>query len=430
MSPEFLRHLTRQLRVRRICSVLLLLLVSGQFLTERACGDDDVVDPYDALYDVIMVREDPEGRPYATDEVGPLIYGRSEFPFDDVTFPKLKAALGAFNALSREQIESYSTVKRALLQRHLWVVFDATIPRGHKPPSQPNRRQMTQQLLVTLIRRVALTRTEILSLPDTRAATIESGGFPLEHDPAARFKPYLPGDLYENESSWVCLGKVGNPETDHAMIDRYRSTFLQFVRLPGGREATLKYIDKLNEREVFPVGTEFALIDQAFLISDTGEIVLSPMINSIQLRAYRDVTKTHLQAHPRAIVCVTEFVMQPEEIKQGNFAMTALGPKDFRFQTIAAGSGGAVDPLEDRSAKDARKLTPALHNCVFCHERSRAGVRSLGDFMFGDRYADKLTFEEGNPAKIAESVAAAKSKDKTWKKLVDLWSAKSSFEDQ
>lgn len=103
------------------------------------------------------------------------------------------------------------------------------------------------------------------------------------------------------------------------------------------------------------------------------------------------------------------------------FVMRALGPKDFRFQTIAAGSGGRVDPLEGGSASDAQNMTPTLQDCVFCHERSRAGVRSLGDFMFGDRYADKLTFEAGNPAEIAQSVAAAKRKDKTWKKLQEHW---------
>ena len=193
------------------------------------------------------------------------------------------------------------------------------------------------------------------------------------------------------------------------------------MRSPGGRKATEEYIKKLNDREAFPVGTQFALVGQAILISDQGELVPSPIFKSIQLRAYLNVTMTALQARPKPIVCVAEFVMQPEQLKQGKFAMRALGPRDFRFHTIAAGSGGAVDPLEGKTATRVRSLTPALQSCVFCHERSRAGVRSLGDFMFGDRYADKLTFEVGNPAKIAEAVASSKRKDKTWKKLQELW---------
>ena len=113
--------------------------------------------------------------------------------------------------------------------------------------------------------------------------------------------------------------------------------------------------------------------------------------------------------------------MQPERLKEGKFAMRALGPKDFRFQTVSADTGGRVDPLEETSATAARSMTPALQQCIFCHERSRSGVRSLGDFMFGDRYADKLTFEAGNPARIAQAVAASKREDETWKKLQELW---------
>ena len=46
------------------------------------------------------------------------------------------------------------------------------------------------------------------------------------------------------------------------------------------REETLDYIRKLNNRKVFPVRTQFALIGQAFLISDQGEIILSSRKNT------------------------------------------------------------------------------------------------------------------------------------------------------
>ncbi len=45
--------------------------------------------------------------------------------------------------------------------------------------------------------------------------------------------------------------------------------------------------------------------------------------------------------------------------------------------------------------------------------------------MFGDRNADKLTFEAGNPAHVAQSVAVAKQKDKTWERLQELWASSS-----
>ena len=415
-------YATRSFQRRHFLCVVLFIHGFCLLPTIGDCEANDTRDPYDELYDLIMVRKDPDGKAYATNEVGPLIYGRSKFPFDDATFPRLKAAMENFNALSKTQIEAYGNVKRALLQRQLWVVFDATLPRNDfKPPTHVDRRQAAQKVLATLIKRVALSKDEIVALPDTLGATIKDGNFPEEHDPADRFKPFLPADLYAKDSSWICLGKAGNPDTDHARIDRRRSAFTQFVRLPGGRKATEEYVKKLNDREAFPVGTQFALVGQAILISDEGKLVPSQIINSIQLRAYLNVTMTALQARPKPIVCVAEFVMQPKQLKQGKFAMRALGPKDFRFHTIAAGSGGTVDPLEGKTAAHARNLTPALQSCVFCHERSRPGVRSLGDFMFGDRYADKLTFEVGNPVEIAKAVAASKRKDKTWKRLQELW---------
>lgn len=96
-------------------------------------------------------------------------------------------------------------------------------------------------------------------------------------------------------------------------------------------------------------------------------------------------------------------------------------PKDFRYQTIAAGSGGRVDPIEGTDATSLQKMTPSLQGCIFCHTRSRAGVRSLGDFMHGDRIADRFTYEAGNPVKIAQGVAAIKRKHESWKKLQEFW---------
>ena len=396
--------------------------------TSATVDEEKAADPYDVLYDVIMVRKGPEKRAYGRNEVGPFIYRRSQFPFDDETFPKLTAALERFNALSKEEIESYGTVKRALLQRHLWAVFDATMPRpDSKPPTHLDRRRKTQKMLATLIGRVALTKDEILALPDTRAATLKSG-YPQQHDPMDPFKPFLPADLYAKDSSWVCLGKVDQYNTDHAGMARWRSAFFQFVRLPDGREATLEYIKKLNAREVFPVGTQFALIEQAFLASDEGKLVLSPLINSIQLRAYLNVTLTELEARPDATQCVAEFIMQPRQLMQGKAAMKAVGPEDRRYKTFD-GTGGRVDRFEDHGGGAIRRIPPRLHQCINCHGRNEPGVRSLGDFMHGDRIANRLTFEAGSPIKIAQAIATVKREDETWKKLQEFRRANESEED-
>ena len=77
-------------------------------------------------------------------------------------------------------------------------------------------------------------REQILALPDTRAATVRSGGFAERHDPMDQFKPFLAADLYSKESSWICLGEDGQgfrvgdlPADIHSRKLKWRSAFLQ-----------------------------------------------------------------------------------------------------------------------------------------------------------------------------------------------------------
>jgi hypothetical protein len=59
----------------------------------------------------------------------------------------------------------------------------------------------------------------------------------------------------------------------HADRDRRRSAFFQFSHLPEERDATVDYIDYWNKGKVFPVGTQVALIEKAFLQSRQSEIL-------------------------------------------------------------------------------------------------------------------------------------------------------------
>ena len=82
-----------------------------------AAAKSGQVDPYDALYEVIMTRW-KNGEAHAQDETSPAVFSWSEFPFDDQTFDKFNAALDAFAALPQERIEEYNDVQRALMQRN------------------------------------------------------------------------------------------------------------------------------------------------------------------------------------------------------------------------------------------------------------------------------------------------------------------------
>ena len=388
---------------------VLFVLLSCQLAFTQQSGAAEAADPYDVLYDVIMTRYGPDGKTYGKNEVTPLIFANSAFPFDDESYRKFTAALDAFGALPQQKVEAYSDVKRALLQRHLWKVFDATGP-GRVVRSHLANRTDAQKKLASLIQRLALTKREILALPDVGAATAKSGDFPQHYDRKAPFGPFFPADLYAKESSWVCLGKVDHPipAIHHSFFVDCRSAFIAFMRVPAARKETLAYVEKLNT-DVFPVGTQFALVEQAFVISDKGEMVLSPLVPNIQLRAHLivDFNLPRDSLSP-ATQCVAEFAMQPRHLMSGKAVMRAIGPIESRVKSLNL----KQDPFEG-PAFLALDEEPRLRSCVRCH--GAPGLKSVRS------RTPRAKFKEGSPTEIGQATVAQKRDDFTWKLLQRLW---------
>ena len=401
-----------------------------------AVPDKDQTDPYDALYDVIMTRW-KDGKAYAQDETSPAVFSWSEFPFDDQTFDKFNTALDAFAALPQEQIEQYSDVQRALMQRNLWELFETTFNwnwssdwwwDGQRsfPKTHIERRAIAQPKLASLVKRLALTKEQILALPNTLAATTKSGQFAEAHDPADPLKPFLPRDLHSAatmKNSWICLGEDGEkiPADLHTWNRSGRSMFLQFMRLPGGRARTLEYMDRNSKRpHQFPVGTQFALVEQPFLISKDGELVVSPLVVAVQIRAYLDVGRDFrfYDENPEATQCVAEFVIQPRQLMKGNAVMRAMGPKEFHFD---AGGETATPGFSPRDPFMKGKLggdwpPTRLNQCMQCH--GRAGGRGVRTRSFRGTYD---FFTEANPEDIGKATAAEKLGIDNWKILQKYW---------
>ena len=326
------------------------------------------------------------------------------------------------------------------MQRHLWHVFDATAPFRWKQgdrqfirnKSNQDRREALRPKIASLIQRLALTKAQILALPDTKAATLKSGCFSRQHDPSDPFKPFLPAELYSKESSWVGIGFDGEPPAPfHSKKLTFRSAFLTFMRLPGGRSETLKYIKTGTQQrgnvQNFPVGTQFAFMEQAFLISDEGEMILSPMIVSISLRAYLDVERNSSRKRPPT-QAVAEFVTQPRQLIQGNAVMKALGPRDILFGAgDVDGFGDAVEPFEkgdghvhSRRVNDMLRI-PRLNLCMRCH--SSRGVEGVGG------HAGLFGVKERSPEEIVKTTLTYKGDDDTWKTLSELWQTDSAGEE-
>ncbi len=433
--------LTGGVRLRRFGGVALLLLLLGQLLAGDARGAERAADPYDVLYDVIMTRHGQDGKAYGADESMPSILSSSAFPFDDKTYKKLDAALDAFAAMPQEKIEAYSDIKRALLQRHLWHVFDVTVPyrwrirdqfsgeyrQGVWKGKHPGRRDAVRPKLASLIQRLALTKAQILALPDTAAATVDSGGFALRHDPVNPFMPFLPPQVIAKDTSWVSIDFDDEPPApDHSEKVRFRSAFLTLVRLPGGRGPTVEYLEgkttKRGNVGQFPVGTQFAFFEQALLISDEGELVLSPLTISISMRAYLDVERKPSKRNPKPTQSVAEFVAQPRQLMRGHAVMKALSEIDVRFEAGDVDSMiNIVEPFEkydtqlpSRRRNDILRI-PRLHLCMRCHGFRGVDGVGAGAGLFGVKVR--------STDQVIKRTLEHKRDDDSWKALKRLWSA-------
>lgn len=99
-----------------------------------------------------------------------------------------------------------------------------------------------------------------------------------------------------------------------------RSVFLVFVRSPNGREATLDFIESLNAETnpVTAIGSDVALVRRMLLIDDQGDLVLSPLVETIQIRHFNPEQHFHefeldrtllLQGLDHNLVSNTDFFM-------------------------------------------------------------------------------------------------------------------------
>jgi hypothetical protein len=330
------------------------------------------------------VRVAADGREYGADRVDPLLWVGSTYLLHGPSHTRALKLLNEFVDTHGERLLR-DPLKRAILQRDLWAIFD-WIEGTHIPYEQP---QLTPELvrksvdelckpLTTAIARLALTLEEIRTLPDNYAA-------------AARANR-LPADLFAPDGPWVSLGRPDGPIAVQHVRDSgpgKNSVFLVLIRLPGGRDATLKYLQGLRtfngplwvrdtnapsgmqedfpnpDLPQFPVGTQMALVRRALLIDSTGRIAPSRLTEQVQLRTYREI---------RAMT-VQEFA-DAHRVDENMFARAGQDFDEFSLSRAAllGGRGGGLLPL---AALDRFFLTFSPHGVDEFDMRSEAGQRSV-----------------------------------------------------
>jgi len=256
------------------------------------------------------------------------------------------------------------------------------------------------------MRRVALTNEQIEALPDNYKAAAVSKMFPAAYDHERPYRSFLPPDLLDEKGPWVTLGKnAGLPIAQQHEDEFSRSDFLVFLRLPGGRQATLSYLRRINaqpktvDRAVqFPVGTEVALLRHMMLIDRLGHLKATPLTESLQIRLYREVPENSVRSteHATHEQYFFEILLSPELLlKDRNNGLRGVAPDEKQFVAFRMMFPGEVVTLRE---------------CAGCHTGS--GVRSFG---IGYKFHESTL-----PSEI-DAAVNAKSQRSDWTLLKSLW---------
>ena len=232
-------------------------------------------------------RRADDGTPYGMDELDPLLWFDSTYLLTGTSHQHAIQVLDEFLESSAENL-IVDPLKRAMFQRDLWAVFDWLAFQSDPYPSQ---REALKERLAKIIKRVALTSEEILSLTDNYKLAVDSNVFPSAFEADQPQAAFLPSDLFQPDSAWIPMGHENGPiAMSHTEAFPFlgRSVFLVFLRAPNGRMATFDLIEALNTepQSALTMGLDVALVRRMLLIDDQGELVLSPLIETVQIRHF------------------------------------------------------------------------------------------------------------------------------------------------
>jgi hypothetical protein len=266
--------------------------------------------------------------------------------------------------------------------------------------------------LAEVLKRLALTQEQLKSLPDNYAEAVASGAFATKYDPLQAQQPFLPPDLLDPRGPWVCItpspesiGYGGVAKMNFTNISG-RSVFLVFVRLPEGRKATLDYFQTLwnypepwvpgparvaadqsqenPDLPSFPAGTQVALARQMVLFDKLGNLVVSPIIQSVQMRVYREITTARARDSSGGPARMARNSGQEFfEIrlsrsllfagKQGGLKATTRDEMEPpTFQTMGF---DLIESSTQRPEKINERFEPTMQTCLHCH--SGGGITSF-----------------------------------------------------
>ena len=397
---------------------------------------------WNRLHEALFVRVDKDGKEHGRDAVDPLLWpGTSKFLLQGKSHEKILALLDEFITKEGDKLIK-DPIRCAVLQHDLWAIFDWTanafnpLPFGGAVDTKKlateklnDARKALRQRLAKVIANLALSEKEIASLPNNYVEALESNTFAEKFDKKNPVRPMLPADLFDPEGSWVCVrGALDGPSAPvHMKYYRGRSPFFVFLKLPGGREATLSYLKQLNKHSakalqhedwnknlpLFPEGTAVALVRQMTVINREGKIVSTPLVQTVQLRVYRKVG---------------------EEIKDHKTSQAAFKFTLNRRDLFGKRTGGLKPVSQDKStglslvynddyfeSGTHASNSTVMQSCINCHSCGGATAKSIFSFKQDDWVPEARAMSLNKLRLLPTSVSLEQKRAINWKSQRHDW---------
>lgn len=349
-------------------------------------------------------------------------------PIDEHPAPRDVFILPALRNFLESPPDPMKPLQRAVMQRDLLAVFHQWVL-WHR-----SEREMIE-LLAHAIKRVALSETEIRDLPNNYLAAASAPGAVTAYD-MENPGPFLPKNLLDDEGPWIRVEVKAARRLaavfhfDNALGG---ASFEVLMRHPDGRaagEAYLKdlatmpdpWVNKDSRVELqtmslsngpyanpatpqFPVGTMWALVRRVILADAAGQPVVSPLVQSVQIRVYRALSGAKALETPFYQRRLKELEDSKREFDRGTLMLDAY-QTTFEWSSrrhLLLTLGGfhltaSEIPFDEDKAKVAvkgftGKGQPQRVSCLGCHSANSIHSVNIRAQPFSERFARPPEFE-------------------------------------
>jgi len=441
--------------MKRCAATIIVPILLGAIVLKAADAPDGstIYDPnpnhlWNRLNETLFVRTAQDGKRYGLDELDILYWGSTTNLLGGTSHHQALAILDEFIHTHGER-QIHDPLKRALLQRDLWELFDWSTRYTSSPNEKLASRELQSRLAIA-IRRLALRTNEIAALPDNYARSTKTSA------------PDLPAGLNQTNGDWLGVSDQNDLLTvpSHVASFRGHSTFQVLVRFPEGRQAAIAYLDQLrrfehvwiyatnafattNEpREVlslnpnlpqFPTNTEWALVRRLCVIDADGNIKPTPVMESVQMRRYYTFTDQLITNSGGGVnLIIPQNCYEFQMNRRQNCQLRELGQNEKGFNFVHF-MGMGFDQLEYTSRNASNKVevvdsaklqSVTLNTCMECH--SSRGVFSVNSYT---RFLSFFSESPQRPANLTpldfnreiENTIFWKQRQFDWGLLQGLW---------